>query len=163
MIPLESGKLLELAKPLIPWDELPCIGYKVKDSAINKLCSDMKLWRKRFNRERKLSESIPKATSTDLENWRLITKGPDGYTASNAFALLTSGYCQQSKTECAVRRGRDGGIFLDRREYGGPLYEQIDNALNFALNNIRLGAEIGRDHRNKYITDFAVFPADLSR
>jgi predicted HTH transcriptional regulator len=31
---------------------------------------------------------------------------------------------------------------LDKREYSGPLYEQIDEALNFVLRNIRLGAKI---------------------
>ncbi len=33
-------------------------------------------------------------------------------------------------------------MFLDRRDYGGPLYEQIDEAEGFVLRNIRLGARI---------------------
>ncbi len=31
---------------------------------------------------------------------------------------------------------------MDKREYTGPLYEQIDEALNFVLRNIRLGADV---------------------
>ena len=61
--------------------------------------------------------------------------------ASNAFALLTSDYFQFSKIQCAVFKGTDRAVFLDKREYTGPLYEQIDEALGFVLRNIRLGAK----------------------
>ena len=62
--------------------------------------------------------------------------------ASNAFVLLTSDYFQFSKTQCAVFKGVDRSVFLDKREYIGPLYEQIDEAVSFVLRNIRLGAKI---------------------
>ena len=65
----------------------------------------------------------------------------DEYLASNAFALLTSDYFQFSKIQCAVFKGTDRAVFLDKREYTGPLYEQIDEALGFVLRNIRLGAK----------------------
>ena len=33
-------------------------------------------------------------------------------------------------------------MFLDKREYIGPIYEQIEEATAFVLRNIRLGAAI---------------------
>lgn len=41
-------------------------------------------------------------------------------------------------------------MFLDRRDYGGPLYEQIDEAEGFVLRNIRLGARIEGLYREDY-------------
>ena len=66
-----------------------------------------------------------------------MKKSGDEYLASNAFVLLTSDYFQFSKTQCAIFKGADRSIFLDKREYSGPLYEQIDEAVTFVLRNIR--------------------------
>lgn len=46
--------------------------------------------------------------------------------ASNAFVLLTSDYFPFSKTQCAVFKGTKRDVFLDKREFTGPIYEQID-------------------------------------
>ena len=62
--------------------------------------------------------------------------------ASNAFALLTSEHFPFSKTQCAVFKGVNRGIFLDKREYSGPIYRQIEEAVSFVLRNIRLGAVV---------------------
>ncbi len=135
-------KDLEMEGRRISWDQLPCIGFKVTEEAIAKLCDDMNLLRKELQERCGNSETLPKVTATSLENWKLITKNSDGYTASNAFALLTSEHFQLAKTQCAVFKGTDRIVFLDKREYTGPLYEQIDEALKFVLRNIRLVATI---------------------
>lgn len=63
--------------------------------------------------------------------------------ATNAYALLTSDYFPFSKTQCAVFKGADRVVFLDKREFTGPVYNQIEEAVDFVLRNIRLGATIG--------------------
>ncbi len=71
--------------------------------------------------------------------------------ASNAYALLTSDYFPFSKTQCAVFKGTDRTVFLDKREYTGPIYRQIESAVEFVLRNIRLGATIdGLVRRESY-------------
>ena len=72
----------------------------------------------------------------------MLKNTSNGYLASNAFVLLTSDYFQFSKTQCAVFKGTDRSVFLDKREYTGPIYTQIENAVNFVLRNIRIGAKI---------------------
>ena len=71
--------------------------------------------------------------------------------ATNAYALLTSDYFSFSKTQCAVFKGIDRAVFLDKREFTGPIYTQIEEAVDFVLRNIRLGATIdGLVRKEKY-------------
>lgn len=62
----------------------------------------------------------------------------------NAYALLTSDYFPFSKMQCAVFKGTNRAIFLDKREFTGPIYMQIEKPDDFVLRNIRLGATIDR-------------------
>jgi predicted HTH transcriptional regulator len=137
----EKIKDLEMEGAKISWDELTCVGFKVTEKAIKKLCKDMNARRKLIQEQRGQTEKLPTVTRTNLENWKLLKKVDDEYLASNAFALLTSDCFQFSKIQCAVFKGTDRAVFLDKREYTGPLYEQIDEALGFVLRNIRLGAK----------------------
>ena len=52
---------------------------------------------------------------------------------------------------CAVFKGTDRAVFLDKREFTGPIYTQIEEAVDFVLRNIRLGATIdGLVRKEKY-------------
>lgn len=61
---------------------------------------------------------------------------------SNAFAILTGKGGLHVATQCGVFKGTTKAVFVDRREYTGPLWEQIDEAFQFVLRNIHLGATI---------------------
>lgn len=139
---MEKIKELELEGAKVSWDELTCVGFQVTEKAIKKLCRDMNTRRKMMQEQKGLSEKFPTVTRTNLENWKVLKKTSDGYLASNAFALLTSDHFPFSRIQCAVFKGSDRAVFLDKREYTGPVYEQIDEAINFVLRNIRLGARI---------------------
>ena len=58
------------------------------------------------------------------------------------------------KTDCIFKgtdRGTDRAVFLDKREFTGPIYTQIKEAVDFVLRNIRLGATIdGLVRKEKY-------------
>nr|WP_187116909.1 hypothetical protein [Blautia obeum] len=41
-----------------------------------------------------------------------------------------------------VFKETDRTVFLDKREFTGPIYTQIEEAVDFVLRNIRLGATI---------------------
>lgn len=138
----EKIKELEMEGSKISWDELTCIGYKVTENAIKRLCRDMNTRRKAMQEQRNLIEKLPSVTRTNLQNWKVLKKTNEGYLASNAFVLLTSDFFPFSKTQCAVFKGTDRSVFLDKREFVGPIYEQVEDAVNFVLRNIRLGAKI---------------------
>ena len=84
-------------------------------------------------------------------HWKLLKEDDGNLLASNAFALLTAESFPFSKTQCAVFAGTDRGEFIDKRDFEGPLYEQIEAAYSFVLRNIRLGAKVeGLLRREKY-------------
>lgn len=86
-----------------------------------------------------------------LINWKILKQKEDQLLATNAYALLTSDYFPFSKTQCAVFKGKDRAVFLDKREFTGPVYSQIEKAVEFVLRNIRLGATIeGLVRKEKY-------------
>lgn len=132
----EKIKELEMEGSHISWDELACIGFNVSEKQINDLCKDIMEYRKTAN----LSER--NVGVQQLLNWKLLKKGGDNYVATNAFALLTSDYFDFSRTQCAVFKGKDRTVFIDKKEYDGPIYQQIDETVKFVLRNIRLGAKI---------------------
>ena len=138
----EKIKELEMEGRRISWDELTCIGYKVTEKAIKKLCRDMNRYRKEMKEVNNTGAKLPTVTRTNLEDWHVLKKTEGGYLASNAFVLLTSDYFAFSKTQCAVFKGTERSLFLDKREFTGPVYEQIEEAVDFVLRNIRLGAKI---------------------
>jgi predicted HTH transcriptional regulator len=59
---------------------------------------------------------------------------------ANAFAILTGNGGLHVTTQCGVFKGTTKAVFVDRREYPGPLWEQIEEAFQFVLRNIHLGA-----------------------
>ena len=134
----EKIKELEMEGARVSWDELTCVGFSVTDKAIKKLCRDIMNYRK--------EAGLPRKTvgKTQLLNWKLLKENEGQVLATNAFALLTSDHFFFSKTQCAVFKGTERTVFLDKREYTGPLYEQIEEAVAFVLRNIRLGAQIGK-------------------
>ena len=132
----EKIKELEMEGAHISWDELTCIGYEATESEITKLCSDIMKYRE--------SVGLPerKVTGIQLMNWKLLKRTDTLLLASNAYVLLVSDYFPFSKTQCAVFKGTDRVVFLDKREFTGPVYEQIQEATAFVLRNIRLGATV---------------------
>ena len=86
-----------------------------------------------------------------LINWKILKQSEGQLLATNAYALLTSDYFSFSETHCAVFKGIDRAVFLDKREFIGPIYTQIEEAVDFVLRNIRLGATIdGLVRKEKY-------------
>ena len=66
---------------------------------------------------------------------------------THAFDLLTDNTNKASKIQCALFKGKTRDIFIDRKEFNGPIYEQVDEAYNFVLRHIDMGAEIEGEYR----------------
>ena len=132
----EKIKELEMEGARISWDELTCVSYPVSEEATEKLCRDIETFRKKAGMK---EHSVKKE---QLINWKILKEKEEQLLATNAYALLTSDYFPFSKTQCAVFKGTDRAVFLDKREFAGPIYSQIENAVDFVLRNIRLGAII---------------------
>ena len=141
----EKIRELEMEGARISWDELTCVGYSVSDEATERLCQDIESFRKKAGMT---EHSVKKE---QLINWKILKQSEGQVMATNAYALLTSDYFPFSKTQCAVFKGTDRAVFLDKREFTGPIYAQIESAVDFVLRNIRLGARIdGLVRKEKY-------------
>ena len=56
-------------------------------------------------------------------------------------------------------KGKTRAVFVDKREYGGPLWKQVDDAFQFVLRNIHLGAKLEGIYRK----DIYELPPDSIR
>ena len=124
----EKIRELEMEGARISWDELTCVGYPVSKEATEKLCSDIESFREKVGMTER---SVKKE---QLINWKILKQSEGQLLATNAYALLTSDYFPFSKTQCAVFKGIDRAIFLDKREFTGPIYTQIEEAVDWSNN-----------------------------
>src|SRR5699024_2523467 len=117
--------------------------------AVNKLCRDITKYRREAAGPEEIS-SIQDVSSDQLINWKVLKKSGSELLATNAFVLLTGDYFPFAKRQCALFKGTERDIFIDKKEYTGPIYEQIENAYQFVLRHINLGAEInGLNRKNR--------------
>jgi ATP-dependent DNA helicase RecG len=56
--------------------------------------------------------------------------------------LILLGYFSHCRVQCARFKGTTMELFLDKKEYSGTLFEQLENSIAFALNHINMRAEI---------------------
>ena len=87
-------------------------------------------------------EKVKDVTVQNLINWGVV-KNVDGTLApTNAFVLLTDNTFPFAKIQCALFKGTERVVFIDKRDFERPLYKQIEEAYEFVLKHINLGAEI---------------------
>ena len=94
-----------------------------------------------------------------LRSWGVLIEREGKDYPSNAFAILTGNGGLHVATQCGVFKGTTKAVFVDRREYTGPLWKQIDEAFQFVLRNIHLGATIVGIYRQ----DIYEIPPDAIR
>ena len=98
--------------------------------------------------------SIKDVGRQQLRSWGILIERDGKDFPSNAFAILTGNGGLHVATQCGVFKGTTKAVFVDRREYTGPLWEQIDEAFQFVLRNIHLGATIvGIYRQDVYVSD----------
>lgn len=119
------------------WDEQICRSYALTDRAVKKLCSDINRYR-----TEKDGQNAPKTTKETLIGWGVLKQDKTEVLPTNAFALLTDNPFGQAKIQCAVFKGESKSVFLDRKEYEGSLYRLLEDAYQYVLRNIRMGAVI---------------------
>ena len=95
----------------------------------------------------------------NLVNWGVLKNVEGTLIPTNAFVLLTNNTFPFAKIQCALFKGTERVVFIDKRDFEGPLYEQIEEAYEFVLKHINLGAEI----RGLVRTDAYELPTEAIR
>ena len=95
-----------------------------------------------------------------LLSWGILKKDEnEKIYPTNAYVYLTGQGGLRSMIQCAVFKGTTRSVFLDRRNYEGPLWEQVDEAVRFVLRNIRMGCRL----EGVYRQDIYELPPDSIR
>ena len=124
------------------YDQALCTGLNVTDEDIEALCKAMKEQAVKNARTEEQKASIKEVGRQQLRSWGILIERDGKDYPSNAFAILAGNGGLHAATQCGVFKGTTKAVFVDRREYTGPLWEQIDEAFQFVLRNIHLGATI---------------------
>ena len=124
------------------FDQALCTGLTITNEDIDALCKAMKdqAVKNAHNEEQKAS--IKDVGRQQLRSWGVLIERDGKDYPSNAYAILTGHGGLHVAIQCGVFKGTTKEVFVDRREYTGPLWEQIDEAFQFVLRNIHLGATI---------------------
>ncbi len=141
------------------FDQVLCTGLTISDEDIDALCKAMKeqAIKNAHNEEQKAT--IKDVGRQQLRSWGILIQRDGKDYPSNAYAILTGCGGLHIAIQCGVFKGTTKAVFVDRREYTGPLWEQIEEAFQFVLRNIHLGATIVGIYRQ----DIYEIPPDAIR
>ncbi len=142
--PADARKLkeLELEGQGISYDSLQDIGREFEQKKALDLCTYMKQIAINASKTEEEKASIKDMTLEKLEDFGLLCKvGRDRY-PTHAFDLMTDNHNKAAKIQCALFKGTSRDIFIDQKEFTGPIQEQVEEAYQFVLRHINMGANI---------------------
>lgn len=132
----------------------------ISDAEIKKLCADMKEVALSNCKNDIQQKAVKDVSKNVLLNWGILAEAEDGSIhPTNAYVFLTGQDAFLSKIQCGMFKGNTRAIFLDKRDYDGPLWKQVEDTFQFVLRNIRLGAKI----EGVYRKDIYELPPDSIR
>lgn len=128
-------------------EEIECLCAKMKAIAVqNTLTEGEKL-------------KVKDVTQNVLLSWGVLAENAGVIVPTNAYALLTGQARLQPTIQCAVFKGKDRAYFVDRREFEGPIQDQMEAAFQYVLEKINRGMRI----QGMYRQDVYELPVDSVR
>lgn len=132
----------------------------VTDEEIRALCEQMKQAAIDHAETKAQKNAVKTVTKNQLLSWGLLTEDADGTVhPTNGYIFLRGKDEFLSQIQCGMFKGTTRAVFVDKREYTGPLWQQIEDAFQFVLRNIRLGAKLDGIYRR----DIYELPPDSIR
>lgn len=115
----------------------------ISNEEIEILCTQMKQVALSKCKNDEQRENVKDVTKNILLNWGVLAEDEDGSIhPTNAYIFLTGQDAFLSKIQCGMFKGTTRAVFVDKRDYEGPLWQQVEDAFQFVLRNIHLGAKI---------------------
>ena len=144
---IEMLKKLIIGGKEVALDQQKLPDVVLKDDEIQHLCDQMQdvALRRALTPEQK--RAVNPITKETLKEWNIIAE-EDGKTyATNAYALLTNQCNLPPIIQCAVFKTENRSIFLDRREIRGTVQSQMEQAFQYVLEKINMGATFDGAYR----------------
>ena len=123
---VEAIQNLERKKRHISFDELVRKDYVLEDLDLSPLYL-------------KFKEIGKDLKQSDLINLKLITEENNQLFPTNGLLILL-GIFENVTIKCAVFKGNDMSVFVDRKEYKGDLFSQINATESFIINYLKLSS-----------------------
>lgn len=138
-------------------DQMEYPGQVLSLADVGKLCNDLTEYARAVQ---KLDR--PVMTPEWLQDLHIVSNRDGALTSSYAYNILAGQHSSDifMNIRCGVFRGSMPRMPIDSIECTGPIYEQIDQAMQFVLRVIRLGYEI-RDRAQRY--EVYEFPVETIR
>ena len=124
------------------FDKTVCLGLQASEADIDSLCQQMKQVALRNCRSDEEKALVKDVTAKQLLSWGVLVEYEGKIAPTNAYAILTGADVLHCTFQCAVFKDNERIVFVDRREFTGPVQDIIEDAYQFVLRNIHLGAVI---------------------
>lgn len=132
----------------------------VTEKEIQELCRQMKQVAIANAKTEAQKAAVKDLTKNQLLSWGLLAEDEDGCIhPTNGYVFLQGKDEFLSQIQCGMFKRKNRAVFVDKREYTGPLWQQIEDTFQFALRNIHLGARIEGIYRQ----DIYELPPDSIR
>ena len=132
----------------------------VSDEEIERFCVEMKKVAVANCKNDAQRQAVKDVTKNVLVSWGILSEAEDGKLhPTNAWVFLNGQDTFLSRIQCGMFKGTTRAVFVDKRDYDGPLWKQIEEAFQFVLRNIHLGAKI----EGVYRKDIYELPPDSVR
>ena len=142
---------LELEGQRISYDTQQYIGEGLDIAEALELCETMKRIALEGCTGKEEKSQVKDLSLEKLEDFGLLHRIGEDLHPTNGYMLLTKKPLKYAKIQCALFKGLNRDVFIDKREFSGPIYAQVEEAYQFVLKHINLGAEIdGLQRRDVY-------------
>lgn len=129
------------------YDEMPCIGLEISDEDIQMLCKNMREIAIKNSKTDEEKMAVKELGVQQLISWGILIESGDKLYPTNAYDILTGNECLPNTIQCGVFKGSTKAIFVDRKEYSGEAWKIIEEAYQYVLRNIHMGATFSGVHR----------------
>lgn len=141
------------------FDSEPCGELQITDEDIQNFCKTMKETTIKNTWQNSEKAKIKDITKNTLLSWGILTEVQGEIFPTNAYALLTGQLRMQPVIQCGLFKGKDRAYFADRKEFDGPIQNQVDAAYQYVLEKINMGMQI----QGIYRQDVYELPTDSVR
>ena len=141
------------------FDSEPCRELQITDEDIQNLCKTMKEIAIKNTWQDSEKAKIKDVTKNTLLSWGILSEVQGVIFPTNAYALLTGQMRMQPVIQCGLFKGKDRAYFVDRREFDGPIQNQVEAAYQYVLEKINMGMQIHGIYRQ----DVYELPTDSVR
>lgn len=124
------------------YDQEPCDGLTVTKDEIDQLCRDLKAVAVQNALTDEVKSQVKDVTQNTLITWGVLAEKDGMIVPTNAYALLANKTNIPPVIQCAIFKGVDRSIFVDRREISGSIQNQVEAVYQYVLEKINLGAKI---------------------